>query len=120
MEVEAAVAEKLAAPPQEPCASDKGWQKEAVEPREAETAALQGEVRRHAALPRRAALARACAEGGRLGMGPRMPGSGAGLGLCGLPAARAQACCAWLATSDHVYRACFADSNRQWRPRHRD
>eukprot|EP00900_Chrysochromulina_parva_P007946 jgi/Chrpa1/17152/Chrysochromulina_OHIO_Genome00019110-RA len=53
MEVEAAEAEKLAAPPQEPCASDKGWQKEAeasnavdeaVEPREAETAALQREA----------------------------------------------------------------------------
>ena len=51
-QVEAAVAEKLAAPPQEPCASDKGWQKEAVEPREAETAALQGEVRRHCVTPR--------------------------------------------------------------------
>ena len=107
MEVEAAEAEKLAAPPQEPCASDKGWQKEAeasnavdeaVEPREAETAALQREVRRHCVTPRcRAALARAWAEGGRLGMGARRPGSGAGLGLCGLPAARAQTCCAWLA-----------------------
>ena len=49
----------------------------------------------------RAALARTWAEGDRLGMGARRPGSGAGLGLCGLPAARAQTCC----SSDHVCRA---------------
>ena len=34
-------------------------------------------------------------------MGARRPGSGAGLGLCGLPAARAQTCC----SSDHLCRA---------------
>ena len=34
-------------------------------------------------------------------MGARRPGSGVGLGLCGLPAARAQTCC----SSDHVCAA---------------